>query len=118
MKTYLAIFLGTPESQERSGWSTLNDEQRKQRQQAGMEAWEKWIQTHEGAIIDIGAPLGKIKRVSPTGIEDIRNAMTAYSVVRAPSHEAAARLFEGHPHFTIFPGDSIEVMECLPIPRL
>ena len=25
-------------------------------------------------------------------------------VVRAKSHEAAARLFEMHPHFTIFPG--------------
>ncbi len=24
------------------------------------------------------------------------------AVVRALSHEAAARLFEGHPHFTIF----------------
>jgi hypothetical protein len=36
--------------------------------------------------------------------------------VRADSHEAAARIFEGHPHFMIFPGDGIEVMECLPIP--
>ena len=31
-------------------------------------------------------------------------------------NEAAVKLFEGHPHFTIFPGDSVEVMECLPIP--
>jgi hypothetical protein len=27
-------------------------------------------------------------------------------------------MFEGHPHFTIFPGESIEVMECLPIPGM
>jgi len=26
-------------------------------------------------------------------------------------------MFEGHPHFTIFPGESIEVMECLQIPE-
>jgi hypothetical protein len=25
-------------------------------------------------------------------------------------------MFENHPHFTIFPGDSVEIMECLPIP--
>jgi hypothetical protein len=25
-------------------------------------------------------------------------------------------LFEGHPHFAIFPGDSVEVMPVLPIP--
>jgi len=43
--------------------------------------------------------------------------MTAYTVVRAESHEAAARMFENHPHFTIFPGESIEVMECTPIPE-
>jgi hypothetical protein len=23
---------------------------------------------------------------------------------------------EWHPHFTIFPGDSVEIMECLPMP--
>jgi hypothetical protein len=44
--------------------------------------------------------------------------MTAWVAVDADSHEAAARMFEGHPHFTIFPGESIEVMECLPIPGM
>jgi hypothetical protein len=33
------------------------------------------------------------------------------------SHEAAARLFENHPRFAVFPGDAIEVMECLAIPN-
>jgi hypothetical protein len=37
-------------------------------------------------------------------------------VVSAESHAAAARLFEGHPHFTVFPGEGVEVMECLPMP--
>ena len=41
-----------------------------------------------------------------------------YVVVQAESHEAAAKMFEGHPHFTIFPGDSVEIMECLPIPEM
>ena len=40
----------------------------------------------------------------------------AFMVVRADSHEAAAKLFEKHPHFTIFPGESVEVMPVLPIP--
>jgi len=30
--------------------------------------------------------------------------------------DAAARLFVNHPHFTILPGDSVEIMECLPMP--
>jgi hypothetical protein len=44
--------------------------------------------------------------------------MTAFTVVQAESHDAAAKLFVNHPHFTIFPGDAVEVMECLPIPTM
>ena len=43
------------------------------------------------------------KRASHEGISDIKNSMTAYVIVQAESHDAAARLFENHPHFTIFP---------------
>ena len=39
-------------------------------------------------------------------------------VVRANSHEAAAALFENHPHFTIFPGEAVQVMPVLPIPGI
>ena len=69
------------------------------------------------AIVDVGGPLGKTKRASPEGLEDIKNVMVGYVVVRAESHEAAARLFDNHPHFSVFPGDSVEIMECLPLPR-
>jgi len=34
---------------------------------------------------------------------------------RAVDFVAAARMFEKHPHFTVFPGDSVQIMECLPI---
>ena len=64
-----------------------------------------------------GAPLGRTKNVSASGIADIRNNMAGYTVVQAETHEAAAKLFENHPHFTIFPGDGVEIMECLPTPR-
>jgi hypothetical protein len=42
--------------------------------------------------------------------------MGAFMVVRAESHEAAARLFEKHPHLTVFPGESVEIMPVLPTP--
>jgi hypothetical protein len=64
----------------------------------------------------MGGPLGKTKKVTPGGIADISNEMGAYTVVRADSHEAAAKLFENHPHFAIFPGESVEIMPVLPIP--
>ncbi|MDG2537828.1 hypothetical protein P5Y53_09160 [Dyella jiangningensis] len=116
MKNYLAVYLGNEATRKASGWDDLSEEKRKQREQEGMQAWGKWVATHQAAIVDTGAPLGKTLRASRGGIESIRNHMTAYTIVRAESHDAAAKMFEGHPHFTIFPGDSIEIMECLPIP--
>ncbi len=116
MKNFLAIYIGTEASFEKSGWNQLDDAKRKAREQQGMQAWMDWAATHGAAIVDGGAPLGKTKRASRDGVEDIKNVMAGYTIVRAESHAAAAKLFENHPHFTIFPGDSVEIMECLPMP--
>jgi hypothetical protein len=37
-----------------------------------------------------------------------------YSIVQADTHEAAAKMFEGHPHLGI-PKSSIEIMEIHPL---
>jgi hypothetical protein len=116
MKNYLAIYIGTAEARERSQWDELDEDTRSAREAEGMNAWMQWGATNAAAIVELGAPLGRTKRVSRAGIEDTRNRMVGYVIVRAESHEAAAKLFEGHPHFAIFPGDSVEIMECLPLP--
>jgi len=61
----------------------------------------------------MGGPLGKTKKITERGIEDVSNGMGAFMVVRAESHEAAAGPFEKHPHFTAFPGESVEVIPVL-----
>jgi hypothetical protein len=66
----------------------------------------------------MGGPLGRTKRASASGVSDMRNNLTGYTIVQAESHEAAAKMFENHPHFAIFPGDSVEIMEVLPIPGM
>ncbi|MBI2394829.1 MAG: hypothetical protein HYV09_34990 [Deltaproteobacteria bacterium] len=116
MKRFLAIYLGTQAALARSGWNELADDERTARRAAGVDAWEEWGRAHADAIVDQGSPLGKTKRAAPDGITDTRNTITGYVIVQAESHEAAARMFEHHPHFTIFPGDSVEIMECLPLP--
>jgi hypothetical protein len=45
-------------------------------------------------------------------VADIVN-LTFFMVVRAGSHEAAVKIFEGHSHMTIFPCDGVEVMPVL-----
>ena len=114
--TYLAIFLGSKTSANRTVWDALPDGERSAREKEGIRAWKAWAETHQAAIVAMGGPLGKTKKVSQQGIEDTSNQLGAFTVVRAESHEAAAKLFENHPHFAIFPGDSVEIMPVLPIP--
>jgi hypothetical protein len=37
-------------------------------------------------------------------------------IVETASQEDAAKMFENHPHFAIFPGDGVDVMPVMPIP--
>lgn len=116
MKRFLAVYIGTEAALEKAQWKKLDEQKRKALEAAGIKAWMQWGKAHAAAIVDQGSPLGKTKRASAEGIADIRNSMTGYVIVEAESHEAAAKLFEDHPHFTVFPGDSVEIMECLPLP--
>lgn len=116
MKTYLAIYLGSAAAL--AQWKSADEPLRKEREQAGFAEWMKWTSEHAKSILDHGSPLGKTKRIGVKGISDTKNEITAYTVVQAESHEAAAQLFVNHPHFMIFPGDSIELMEFLPLPTM
>jgi len=114
--TYLAIFLGSKTSAQMRAWNALPEEQRQVKMREGIAAWKAWVEKHQGAIVGMGGPLGKTKRVTQRGIEDVSNEVSGYTVVRSDSHEAAAKLFENHPHFALFPGEAVEIMPVLPIP--
>jgi len=116
MKKFLAVFLGSAASMDK--WRQMPEEERKPKEKAGMEAWMQWMKDHEKSTVEMGSPLGKTKHVDKNGVTDIRNDMGAWVVVQAESHEEAAKMFLNHPHFMIFPGDSVEIMECLPIPKM
>jgi hypothetical protein len=118
MKRFLAIYLWSTESPALKQWHAMSEAERKERQRSGMEAWMRWAEHHEKSIVDMGAPLGKTTRADANGVSDTKNRMTAYAIVEAESHDAAARLFANHPHFSIFPGESVEIMECLPLPKM
>ncbi|HEY6451008.1 MAG TPA: hypothetical protein VIX87_00245 [Steroidobacteraceae bacterium] len=114
--TYLAVFLGSKTSPRRAAWDALPEGDRRAKEREGMAAWKAWVERHQNVIVAMGGPLGKTKKVTQRGIDDISNDMGAFMVVRGDSHEAVARLFEKHPHFTIFPGDCVEIMPVLPVP--
>ena len=107
MAKFLALYTGTPGARPQPDDAAVAK---------GMQAWGEWMARHADVIVDSGGPLGKTKQVTAAGVADITNHIAAYVLVEADDHEAAARLFEGHPHFMIFPGDGVEVMPLLPIP--
>jgi hypothetical protein len=117
MKKFLAIYIGTAAAHEKARWNELPEAKRKELEARGLEAWAAWGAAHAASIVEQGGPLGKTKRAAASGVTDITNQMVGYTIVAAESHEAAAKLFESHPHFTIFPGDSVEIMECMAVPR-
>jgi hypothetical protein len=108
MKTFIALLMGSM-----TAAPTMPDQATID---AGMAAWAAWMQKYAGQVADGGGPCGKTKLIGPSGISDTRNAVAGYVVVRAEDHQKAAEMFVGHPHFTIFPGTGVEVMEVLPIP--
>ena len=80
-----------------------------------MAAWKKWFDTH--TVAEMGAPLGKTKTVTAKGVSDTRNEVTGYTIVEADTHEAAAKMFVGHPHLEM-KGASIDVVEVTKIPGM
>ena len=116
MKRFLAIYTGSASAMVK--WNAMPEHESKERQAAGIKAWHAWVEKNKASIVEMGGPLGRTKCISPQGITDIRNNMMAFTLVQADSHEAAAKLFENHPHFVNFPGEAVEVMECMPVPGM
>jgi len=85
--------------------------------QAGVDAWMNWHKANEKKIAELGAPLGKTKRIDANGMADSKNEITGYSIVEGESFEAVARIFKGHPHLQ-HPGCSIDLLEVIPVPGM
>src|SRR3954466_15534034 len=79
-----------------------------EQQKAGMEAWMTWSKKAASSIVDMGAPLGKTVRVSPSGASPIKNDIGGYSIMQGESKEALAETLKGHPHF-MMPDGWIEI---------
>ena len=86
MKNFLAIYLGSADA---NAMLEITDAQKR----AGMDKWMKWVTDNAGAIVDVGSPLGKTKEINAGGVTDTKNRMTAYTIVKANSHEEAAKVF-------------------------
>jgi hypothetical protein len=106
MNTFLVMFLAPWAGMDE--WMKKPEAERKGDEEKMKAEWDAWMAAHAGMIKQTTAA-GKTKKVTSGGVEDARNDLMMYALVEAESHDAAAKAFEGHPHFGI-PGATIEVM--------
>jgi hypothetical protein len=112
--TYLAVFTSDKTGPKWREWYALTEAEQRARQAVGIPAVLAWDEAHRDVIVYGGSPLGPTKRMGDDGaVTDMVNLLTVFYVVRAESHEAAARLFDGHPHMSVFVCDGVEVMPVL-----
>ncbi|MFP5386579.1 MAG: hypothetical protein ACLGHN_10900 [Bacteriovoracia bacterium] len=115
MKQFLAIYRGEP-GKGNVEWNNLSEDEMQKRTKQGMEAWGKWMKENAAQIVQPGGPLGKTLQVDREGISSKVNRDCGFVIIEAATHQEAAEKFLNHPHFSIFPGENVEIMECLPIP--
>jgi hypothetical protein len=73
--------------------------------QAGMQAWQAWVEKAGPAIVDLGAPL------------DGESDVTGFSILQSDSRASLDDLLADHPHRHL-PGAEIEALEFMALPGM
>jgi hypothetical protein len=111
---YLAVFTSNKTSPKWRAWYAMTEAEKAAADETGLAALAAWDAAHRDVIVHPGGGLGPTRRIDDGGaVTEVVNELTVFMIVRADSHEAAVRLFEGHPHLTRFPCDAVEVMPVL-----
>ena len=111
MKKFLVLYKASAESFQQMMKATP------EQQKAGMDAWMAWSKSAQGAIVDMGAPVGKTVRVDKTSVAPSSNDIGGFSIMQGESKEAVAEKLKNHPHFMMGNG-WIEVVEMMPLPGM
>ena len=82
---------------------------------AGMDAWTAWADKTGDAVADLGMPLGSSMHIEGGSTSPGSTQVSGYSLLEAPSLEAAAKSLEDHPHLQT-PRGTIDVLESLEMP--
>lgn len=109
MAQFLAIYGAPVGAMEEMMKNTTQEERDKQ-----MESWNTWMEAKKSSIVEKGAPLGKNKRISNSGVEDVPNEVGGYSIIEASSQEDAAKLFSDNPMLQM-PGAYVDVLPIMPM---
>jgi hypothetical protein len=114
MKKFMVLYMASV-----ADFEKIMKESTPEQQKKGMEEWGKWMKSNQKSMADMGAPLGKTKRVDSSGVSDTKNGVGGYSIILAESHDDAAKLFgKDHPHLHMIPSAWVEIIEIMPMPEV
>ncbi|SPU42408.1 hypothetical protein [Brevundimonas diminuta] len=89
---YLAVFTSDKTGPRWRAWRAMSEAEQAETARLGVAAVAEWEEAHRDSIVFQGGPLGPTKRIDDDGaVTDVVNLLTVFMVVRADSHEAAAR---------------------------
>lgn len=115
MPRFLAVYMMKPEAVAR--FRQLPKSEQDAIDAVGLKKWTEWERANATSFPEAGGMVGKTKRVTKTGVADAQNEICGYVVVRAENIEAAAALFQDHPHFSVFPSNSVDIMPFVTGPQ-
>ena len=105
MGTYLAILHGAATDEARESFTSEDSD-------AFIARWAAWAAELGESLVDPGAPLyGKVL-LTADGTAPFEDSKIAYAIVEAAAHDRAVAMFATHPHLSLVPGNSIEIIEC------
>jgi hypothetical protein len=108
MPRFLAVYTMKPEKI--AHFRSLPKSEQDAIDTVGLKQWTDWERRNAASFLDRGGMVGRTTRVTKDGTAGAANDLCGYIVVEAETIEAAARLFENHPHFAVFPGDAVDIM--------
>lgn len=107
MKKFMLIYLTSKEAMEKMKDMSPEDHKKM------MEPWMAWMAKCGDALVDMGAPLGKVQNVTSSGSEQGSDDVGGYSILQAESMDDAVKMLEGHPNLA---WGGIRVYEMMPMP--
>ncbi|WP_167620216.1 hypothetical protein [Paracoccus ravus] len=108
MPRFLAIYMMKPEAV--TSFRSLPKAEQDAIDTVGVRNWADWEERNAASILDRGGMVGKTTRVTIKGMAGAVNTICGFLVVEAETAQAAAQMFLDHPHITVFPGDSVDIM--------
>ena len=89
--------------------TTSQEEMMKQGKELG-EKMMAWTTKNKAAFVGEVVALGKNKRMTKDGVEEVSNDLNGFSIIEAESVDAVVEMFKDNPHFDI-PTSFVDIME-------